>query len=146
MGQRHQAFIIARVVPHGNTDRKAYYRCLGAYHHQWLVAISSDLIFLNFSFFQVLWISTFACGRPFYYAFEETSQCCYYTRRAQINSRKIWSTRCHDAPNSKRSVSLQYFSSCFCFLRQPRRLLCIPWWFGKFPSRCLDGMLGRRSV
>lgn len=33
MGQRHQAFIIARVVAHGDT--KAYYRCLGAIHHQW---------------------------------------------------------------------------------------------------------------
>ncbi|KAE9402181.1 hypothetical protein BT96DRAFT_1017758 [Gymnopus androsaceus JB14] len=35
MGQRHQAFIVARVVPHGSTDGKAYYRCLGAWHHQW---------------------------------------------------------------------------------------------------------------
>ncbi|KAE9402177.1 hypothetical protein BT96DRAFT_918379 [Gymnopus androsaceus JB14] len=35
MGQRHQAFIVARVVPHGSTDGKAYYRCLGARHHQW---------------------------------------------------------------------------------------------------------------
>lgn len=35
MGQRHQVFIIARVIPHGNTDGKAYYRCVGAYHHQW---------------------------------------------------------------------------------------------------------------
>ncbi|KIK63966.1 hypothetical protein GYMLUDRAFT_40180 [Collybiopsis luxurians FD-317 M1] len=35
MGQRHQAFIIARIVPHGSTDGKAYYRCLGALHHQW---------------------------------------------------------------------------------------------------------------
>jgi hypothetical protein len=33
MGQRHQAFIIARVVPHGGT--KHQYRCIAAFHHQW---------------------------------------------------------------------------------------------------------------
>ncbi|KAJ3805462.1 hypothetical protein F5876DRAFT_51811 [Lentinula aff. lateritia] len=35
MGQRHQAYIVARVVPHGSTDGKAYYRSLGGWHHQW---------------------------------------------------------------------------------------------------------------
>ena len=33
MGQRHQVFLIAQVVPHGSTERK--YRCIAAYHHQW---------------------------------------------------------------------------------------------------------------
>ena len=33
MGQRHQAFVLARLVPHGQT--KAYYRCIAALHHQW---------------------------------------------------------------------------------------------------------------
>ena len=33
MGQRHQAFIVARLVPHGET--KPYYRCIAALHHQW---------------------------------------------------------------------------------------------------------------
>ncbi|KAF8895917.1 hypothetical protein CPB85DRAFT_206203 [Mucidula mucida] len=33
MGQRHQAFLIAKVVLHGGT--KAYYRCIAAWHHQW---------------------------------------------------------------------------------------------------------------
>ncbi|KAJ7146263.1 hypothetical protein C8R44DRAFT_10800 [Mycena epipterygia] len=33
MGQRHQIFIVARVVPQGSTV--ARYRCVGAYHHQW---------------------------------------------------------------------------------------------------------------
>ncbi|KAF9055220.1 hypothetical protein BDZ89DRAFT_975541, partial [Hymenopellis radicata] len=33
MGQRHQAFLIAKVVPHGATQ--AYYRCIAAVHHQW---------------------------------------------------------------------------------------------------------------
>lgn len=33
MGQRHQAFLVARVVPHG--ENKAKYRCIAAYHHQW---------------------------------------------------------------------------------------------------------------
>ena len=33
MGQRHQAFLVARIVPHGET--KPRYRCVGAYHHQW---------------------------------------------------------------------------------------------------------------
>ena len=35
MGQRHQVFLIARLVPHGSTDGKAYYRCVAARHHQW---------------------------------------------------------------------------------------------------------------
>lgn len=33
MGQRHQVFLIARIIPHGQTDPK--YRCIGAYHYQW---------------------------------------------------------------------------------------------------------------
>lgn len=33
MGQRHQAFLIAKVKPHGSTEAK--YRCVAAYHHQW---------------------------------------------------------------------------------------------------------------
>ncbi|KAF9055231.1 hypothetical protein BDZ89DRAFT_1125005 [Hymenopellis radicata] len=33
MGQRHQAFAIAKVVAHGATQAK--YRCIGAWHHQW---------------------------------------------------------------------------------------------------------------
>ncbi|KIY67804.1 hypothetical protein CYLTODRAFT_490290 [Cylindrobasidium torrendii FP15055 ss-10] len=33
MGQRHQAFAIAKVVPHGGG--RAYYRCVAAWHHQW---------------------------------------------------------------------------------------------------------------
>lgn len=33
MGQRHQAFAIAKVVPHGGG--RAYYRCIAAWHHQW---------------------------------------------------------------------------------------------------------------
>ena len=33
MGQRHQAFAVARVVPHGET--KPYYRCIAVIHHQW---------------------------------------------------------------------------------------------------------------
>ncbi|RDB21908.1 hypothetical protein Hypma_010968 [Hypsizygus marmoreus] len=33
MGQRHQAFVIAKVVPHGQTQ--ARYRCIAALHHQW---------------------------------------------------------------------------------------------------------------
>jgi hypothetical protein len=33
MGQRHQAFLIARVKPHGSNEAK--YRCVAAYHHQW---------------------------------------------------------------------------------------------------------------
>ncbi|KIY66122.1 hypothetical protein CYLTODRAFT_378308 [Cylindrobasidium torrendii FP15055 ss-10] len=33
MGQRHQAFVIAKVVPHDGT--RAYYRCIVAWHHQW---------------------------------------------------------------------------------------------------------------
>lgn len=33
MGQRHQAFLIAKVKPHGSTT--AQYRCIAAYHHQW---------------------------------------------------------------------------------------------------------------
>jgi hypothetical protein len=35
MGQRHQVFLIARVVPHGSTTGQAYYRCIAAHHHQW---------------------------------------------------------------------------------------------------------------
>ncbi|TRM68439.1 hypothetical protein BD626DRAFT_626740 [Schizophyllum amplum] len=33
MGQRHQAFLIAKVVPHGGG--RARYRCIAALHHQW---------------------------------------------------------------------------------------------------------------
>ncbi|TFK70018.1 hypothetical protein BDN72DRAFT_959143 [Pluteus cervinus] len=33
MGQRHQAYIIARVIPYGSN--KPNYRCIGAIHHQW---------------------------------------------------------------------------------------------------------------
>ncbi|KAH8833098.1 hypothetical protein DL96DRAFT_706645 [Flagelloscypha sp. PMI_526] len=33
MGQRHQAYLIARVVAHGATN--ATYRCVAAWHHQW---------------------------------------------------------------------------------------------------------------
>ena len=33
MGQRHQAWIIARVKPHGGG--KPHYRCIGGLHHQW---------------------------------------------------------------------------------------------------------------
>lgn len=33
MGQRHQAFLIARIIPHGQTE--ARYRCIGAFHSQW---------------------------------------------------------------------------------------------------------------
>lgn len=33
MGQRHQTFIIARIIPHGQTAAK--YRCIGAFHSQW---------------------------------------------------------------------------------------------------------------
>ncbi|KAF9028613.1 hypothetical protein BDP27DRAFT_1196222, partial [Rhodocollybia butyracea] len=33
--RRHQAYIIARLIPHGSTDGKAYYRCIGGVHHQW---------------------------------------------------------------------------------------------------------------
>ncbi|THU86830.1 hypothetical protein K435DRAFT_617037, partial [Dendrothele bispora CBS 962.96] len=35
MGQRHQVFVIARLIPHGSTTARPYYRCIGAYHHQW---------------------------------------------------------------------------------------------------------------
>ncbi|THU99697.1 hypothetical protein K435DRAFT_776898 [Dendrothele bispora CBS 962.96] len=35
MGQHHQAFIIARLIPHGSTTEKPYYRCIGAHHHSW---------------------------------------------------------------------------------------------------------------
>ncbi|KAF5338855.1 hypothetical protein D9758_015579 [Tetrapyrgos nigripes] len=35
MGQRHQVFLIARLVPHGSTTGQAYYRCIVAHHHQW---------------------------------------------------------------------------------------------------------------
>ncbi|KAJ3559036.1 hypothetical protein NM688_g580 [Phlebia brevispora] len=33
MGQRHQAFLVARVVPRGGTE--AEYRCIAAFHNQW---------------------------------------------------------------------------------------------------------------
>ena len=33
MGQRHQAFIIAKVKPHGSSTAK--HRCIAAYHSQW---------------------------------------------------------------------------------------------------------------
>ena len=33
MGQRHQVFLIARVVPHNATQAK--HRCIAALHHQW---------------------------------------------------------------------------------------------------------------
>ena len=33
MGQRHQAFVIARVVPRGSA--KPFYRCIAACHHHW---------------------------------------------------------------------------------------------------------------
>ncbi|KAJ8514832.1 hypothetical protein ONZ45_g7663 [Pleurotus djamor] len=35
MGQRHQVFLIAKVIPHGPLDAKPNYRSLGGYHHQW---------------------------------------------------------------------------------------------------------------
>ncbi|KAF8154556.1 hypothetical protein B0H34DRAFT_676316 [Crassisporium funariophilum] len=35
MGQRHQVYLIAKVVPHDKTPREARYRCIGALHHQW---------------------------------------------------------------------------------------------------------------
>lgn len=35
MGQRHQVFLIARVVPHNSPQGEARYRCVGAFHHQW---------------------------------------------------------------------------------------------------------------
>ncbi|KAK7030233.1 hypothetical protein VNI00_014250 [Paramarasmius palmivorus] len=34
MGQRHQAFLIARLTPHGERTN-AHYRCIAAIHHQW---------------------------------------------------------------------------------------------------------------
>lgn len=34
MGRRHQAFAIAKVIPHSSTDGKAYYRCVAAFHEQ----------------------------------------------------------------------------------------------------------------
>ncbi|KAF5336256.1 hypothetical protein D9758_016062 [Tetrapyrgos nigripes] len=34
MGQRHQVFVIARLVPHGSTTGQAFYRCIAAHHHQ----------------------------------------------------------------------------------------------------------------
>ncbi|TFK70017.1 hypothetical protein BDN72DRAFT_819442 [Pluteus cervinus] len=33
MGQRHQAYLIARVIPQGSNQ--PHYRCIGAIHHQW---------------------------------------------------------------------------------------------------------------
>ncbi|KAI0041287.1 hypothetical protein FA95DRAFT_712681 [Auriscalpium vulgare] len=35
MGQRHQAFVIARVRPHGDASTPPKYRCITAFHHQW---------------------------------------------------------------------------------------------------------------
>ncbi|KIM36187.1 hypothetical protein M413DRAFT_427845 [Hebeloma cylindrosporum] len=35
MGRRHQAFIIARGVPHGSPPGSAQYRCVGAVHGHW---------------------------------------------------------------------------------------------------------------
>ncbi|KAI0922107.1 hypothetical protein AcV5_000482 [Taiwanofungus camphoratus] len=35
MGQRHQAFVIARVRPHGPPNAAPKYRCIAAFHHQW---------------------------------------------------------------------------------------------------------------
>ncbi|KAF8165997.1 hypothetical protein B0H34DRAFT_649747 [Crassisporium funariophilum] len=35
MGQRHQVYLIAKVVPHDKTPREARYRCIGALHHHW---------------------------------------------------------------------------------------------------------------
>ncbi|KAK7440622.1 hypothetical protein VKT23_016970 [Stygiomarasmius scandens] len=35
MGQRHQIFLIARLVPKGSATGQAYYRCIGVRHHQW---------------------------------------------------------------------------------------------------------------
>jgi hypothetical protein len=36
MGQRHQAFVIARVLPHSPGSAAApKYRCIAAFHHQW---------------------------------------------------------------------------------------------------------------
>jgi hypothetical protein len=36
MGQRHQAFVIARVRPHsGDSSTPPKYRCIAAFHHQW---------------------------------------------------------------------------------------------------------------
>ncbi|KAG9219118.1 hypothetical protein CCMSSC00406_0001528 [Pleurotus cornucopiae] len=35
MGQRHQIWLIAKVVPRDSTDDKAYYRSLGGFHNQW---------------------------------------------------------------------------------------------------------------
>ncbi|KIM36365.1 hypothetical protein M413DRAFT_292228 [Hebeloma cylindrosporum] len=34
MGARHQAFLIARIVPHGSPKTDFKYRCIGALHHQ----------------------------------------------------------------------------------------------------------------
>lgn len=36
MGQRHQAFVIARIRPHGDRSTTSpQYRCIAAFHHQW---------------------------------------------------------------------------------------------------------------
>lgn len=36
MGQRHQAFVIARVRPHSaDPSTPPKYRCIAAFHHQW---------------------------------------------------------------------------------------------------------------
>ncbi|KAK7031147.1 hypothetical protein VNI00_013562 [Paramarasmius palmivorus] len=49
MGQRHQAFLITRLIPHGE-QTKAYYRCIAAVHHQWCygrLPLSATRRFLN---------------------------------------------------------------------------------------------------
>lgn len=37
MGRKHchQIFVVARVVPHGSTDDRPFYRCIAAYNHKW---------------------------------------------------------------------------------------------------------------
>ena len=35
MGQRHQAYLIARVTPHGKPLDETRYRCIAALHDQW---------------------------------------------------------------------------------------------------------------
>lgn len=35
MGQRHQAFVIARVRPYSTSAMPPKYRCIAAFHHQW---------------------------------------------------------------------------------------------------------------
>ncbi|KAJ8472359.1 hypothetical protein ONZ45_g16678 [Pleurotus djamor] len=38
MGQQHQVYLIAKVVPHGSTDGKPQYQSLGGFHNQWCLA------------------------------------------------------------------------------------------------------------